>query len=88
MEATAAALIARFLLDLSWPFSFALGFMMGAVSPAVVVPGCIGLKNHGYGVDKGIPSVLIAASSLDDVIAIVCKFYFSVRGFPRNQFRR
>lgn len=44
--------------------------MMGAVSPAVVVPSCIELQKKGYGTDKGIPSVIIAASSLDDVLAI------------------
>lgn len=43
---------------------------MGAVSPAVVVPSCINLRNQGYGVEKGIPSIVIAASSLDDVLAI------------------
>ena len=47
--------------------------MIGAVSPAVVVPSLINLRNQGYGVDKGIPSVVIAASSLDDVLAISCK---------------
>lgn len=70
IEATCAGIIAKFLFDLSWPFALALGNLMGAVSPAVLVPSCITLRNEGYGVDKGIPSVLIAASSLDDVLAI------------------
>lgn len=45
-------------------------FALGAVSPAVVVPGALSLKKGGYGVIKGIPTLLIAASSIDDVLAI------------------
>lgn len=70
LEATATAVSSHFIFGISWPFSFALGFMIGAVSPAVVVPSCLKLRNEGYGVDKGIPSVVVAASSLDDVLAI------------------
>jgi len=40
------------------------------VSPAVVVPSLLLLDAQGYGVDKGIPTLVIAASSIDDVIAI------------------
>lgn len=45
-------------------------FMLGAVSPAVVVPTLLSLKERGYGEDKGIATLVIAASSLDDIIAI------------------
>jgi NhaP-type Na+/H+ or K+/H+ antiporter len=47
-----------------------LGFVLGAVSPAVVVPSVLSLHARGYGVDKGISTLIIAASSIDDVIAI------------------
>ena len=40
------------------------------MSPAVVVPSLLSLHARGYGVDKGIPTLVIAASSIDDVIAI------------------
>jgi len=40
------------------------------VSPAVVVLSLLSLHAQGYGVDKGIPTLLIAASCIDDVIAI------------------
>lgn len=53
-----------------WPLAFAAGCMMGAVSPAVVVPTCIRLNSLGYGADKGISGIVIAASSLDDILAI------------------
>lgn len=43
---------------------------MGAVSPAVVVPSMLGLNEQGFGVEKGIPTLVIAEASLDDVLAI------------------
>ena len=47
-----------------------LGFILAAVSPAVVVPCLLQLQEKGYGVDKGIPTLVIAAASVDDVLAI------------------
>lgn len=44
--------------------------MLGAVSPAVVVPSLLMLKRDGYGEDKGISTLVIAASSMDDIFAI------------------
>ncbi|ERE89667.1 sodium/hydrogen exchanger-like domain-containing protein 1, partial [Cricetulus griseus] len=41
-----------------------------AVSPAVVVPSMLLLQENGYGIEKGIPTLLVAASSMDDVVAI------------------
>ncbi|CAL8104569.1 unnamed protein product [Calicophoron daubneyi] len=40
------------------------------ISPAVVVPNMLRLEVAGWGVAKGIPTMVIAASSLDDVAAI------------------
>eukprot|EP00069_Balaena_mysticetus_P014893 bmy_08957T0 len=54
-----------------WPFLWRYSnFVVGAVSPAVVVPSMLRLQEKGYGVEKGIPTLLIAASSLDDIVAI------------------
>jgi NhaP-type Na+/H+ or K+/H+ antiporter len=54
------------------PFALALsgGFVLAAVSPAVVVSGMFDLQSRGYGVAKGIPSLIVAAASFDDVVAI------------------
>ena len=49
-----------------------LGFTLAAVSPAVVVPSLLSLQDMGYGVNEGIPSVVIAAASIDDILAICC----------------
>lgn len=51
--------------------SAVLGFVIAAVSPAVVVPMMIGFIQRGMGAKKGIPTMILAAASLDDVIAIV-----------------
>eukprot|EP00938_MAST-03A_sp_MAST-3A-sp1_P004635 g4635.t1 len=56
-----------------WALCVTLGFVMAAVSPAVVVPSVLMLQEAGYGVEKGIPTMILAASSLDDVLAI-CGF--------------
>jgi len=50
--------------------ALSLGFILAAVSPAVVVGGMFGLQRRGYGVAKGIPSLVVAAASFDDVVAI------------------
>lgn len=44
--------------------------MLAAVSPAVLVPSLMILQKDNYGVAKGIPTTLIAASSFDDICAI------------------
>lgn len=40
------------------------------MSPAVVVPSMLLLQGGGYGVEKGIPTLLMAAGSFDDILAI------------------
>ncbi len=49
---------------------FSLGFILAAVSPAVLIGGMFDLQKHGYGIAKGIPSLLVAAASFDDAVAI------------------
>ncbi|OXB56677.1 hypothetical protein ASZ78_013123 [Callipepla squamata] len=44
--------------------------LLGAVSPAVVVPSMLILQAGGYGVEKGVPTLLMAAGSIDDILAI------------------
>ena len=56
--------------EFPWLWGFLLGFILAAVSPAVVVPSLLELQEKGYGVSKGIPTLVIAAASVDDVLAI------------------
>ena len=69
-EAGLIGLLAMALLDLPAAWAFLLGFTLSAVSPAVVVPSLLKLQRGGYGVAKGIPTMVLAAASLDDVVAI------------------
>lgn len=48
-----------------------MGAVMGAVSPAVIVPKMAKMMDEGWGTDKGIPQMIIAGSSADDVYVIV-----------------
>lgn len=47
-----------------------LGFILAAASPAVIVPGMINYINQGKGANKGIPTMILAGVSMDDVVAI------------------
>ena len=47
-----------------------LGFVVAAISPAVVVPSLLALQEQGYGVQEGIPTMVVAAAPLDDVLCI------------------
>jgi NhaP-type Na+/H+ or K+/H+ antiporter len=47
-----------------------LGFIIAAVSPAVIVPQMLRLSEEGLGTDKGIPTLILAGASIDDVFAI------------------
>lgn len=47
-----------------------LGFVVAAVSPAVVVPSLLSLQAQGYGTKSGIPTLVVAAAALDDVFSL------------------
>lgn len=47
-----------------------LGFIIAAVSPAVVVPQMLNFIEKGIGTNKGIPTLILAGASIDDVFAI------------------
>jgi NhaP-type Na+/H+ or K+/H+ antiporter len=71
LEGSTIALLGPTFLPLTHLESAMLGFIIAAVSPAVVVPMMIGFIERRKGADKGIPTMILAAASLDDVIAIV-----------------
>ena len=48
-----------------------LGTVLAAVSPAVVVPLMLRLMDEGYGTKEGIPQLIMAGASMDDVYVIV-----------------
>ena len=64
------AVAAYLFLGLPLTWGLLLGFIIAAVSPAVVVPSLLDLQLKGYGVGKGIPTMVLAAASFDDVLSI------------------
>ena len=64
-------LLAPKLMGLSVLESAIMGAVLAAVSPAVVVPRMVKLMDEGYGVKEGIPQLILAGASVDDVYVIV-----------------
>ncbi|MDF7806822.1 cation:proton antiporter [Pontiellaceae bacterium B12219] len=71
LEGGTIALVGPYFLPLTHLESAMLGFIIAAVSPAVVVPMMISFIERKMGAKKGIPTMILAAASLDDVVAIV-----------------
>lgn len=69
-EGLTIMIIARFLLGVSFVEAGILGFIIAAVSPAVIVPQMLDLINRRVGEEKGIPTLILAGASVDDVFAI------------------
>lgn len=70
-EIIGMVILAPILLDISVLDAAVMGAVIGAVSPAVIVPTMIRLIDEGYGTDKGIPQMILAGASVDDVFVIV-----------------
>lgn len=70
-ELIAMILLAPKLLGLSILEASIMGTVLAAVSPAVVVPRMVKLMDEGYGTNKGIPQLILAGASVDDVYVIV-----------------
>ena len=64
-------ILAPKVLDLSILEAAIMGTVLAAVSPAVVVPRMVKLMEEGYGTKKGIPQLILAGASVDDVYVIV-----------------
>jgi NhaP-type Na+/H+ or K+/H+ antiporter len=69
-EGLTVALVAIPILGFTFIQGGILGFILAAVSPAVIVPMMIQLTEKGMGTDKNIPTLILAAASVDDVVAI------------------
>lgn len=70
-EITGMILFAPVLLPVTRLEAAVMGSVVAAVSPAVIVPKMIKLMEEGYGVRKGIPQIILAGASVDDVFVIV-----------------
>lgn len=70
LEGLIIALVSMWLFDFSFIEGGILGFTLAAVSPAVIVPLMLKYQDMGLGVKKGIPTLILASASIDDVFAI------------------
>lgn len=70
LEGFTIAIIAMLLLNFSFVQGAILGFIIAAVSPAVLIPSMIDLIQRRVGEDKAIPQMLLVGASADDTIAI------------------
>ena len=74
-EGAALTVLFHLFFNFDWYVSGLTAFMIAAVSPAVIVPTMLDLKERGYGERNEVPSIILAGASADDVLAIT---FFSV----------
>lgn len=70
LEGFAIMYLSTLLLGFDFVQGGMLGFIIAAVSPAVVVPSMLQLKEEGLGERKAVPTLILAGASVDDVFAI------------------
>lgn len=70
-EVLGMVLLAPRLLGVSVLDAAILGAVVGAVSPAVIVPRMLDLMEAGYGTEQGIPQMVLAGASVDDVFVVI-----------------
>lgn len=69
-EGLSIMFVASYILGITRIEAGMLGFIIAAVSPAVVVPPMLNFMSRGKGEKKGIPTIILAGASIDDVFAI------------------
>lgn len=70
LEGSTLMVLFHYISGFSWEIAGLTGFLLAAVSPAVVVPSMLNLKEEGYGRKNDVPTIILAGASLDDVMAI------------------
>lgn len=83
IEMAAVTIFGPMLFGISYLEAAIMGAVLAAVSPAVVVPRMLNLIKNGYGVEKGIPQLIMAGASVDDVYVIV--LFTSFTGMYQGQ---
>lgn len=70
-EILAFFIFAPYILGVTRIEAAVMGAVLGAVSPAVVIPRMVQLIDSKYGTDKSIPQLIMAGASCDDIFVIV-----------------
>jgi len=76
-EILGITILAPILLGVTHLEAIVIGTVVSAVSPAIIVPKMLKLKDEGYGTNKSIPQLIMAGASVDDVFVIVLFTTFS-----------
>lgn len=63
-------ILSFFVLGLPYVWSFMMGFILSAACAGIIVPFMIQVGKRGLGTEKAIPTIVLTAASMDDVIAI------------------
>lgn len=80
LEGFAVTAAAYYLLGFPLLEAGMLGFILAAVSPAVIVPSMLELRDQGLGMGSGVPVIILAGASVDDVFAITLFSVFLAMG--------
>lgn len=70
-EIAAVTILAPIFFHIDYVNAMILGCVLGAVSPAVIVPRMVKMMEEGRGVRKGLPQMILAGASVDDIFVIV-----------------
>ncbi len=70
LEGFTIAFLSMYFFNFTFVQGGILGFIIAAVSPAVIVPAMLDLMDRGLGREKNIPTLILAGASIDDVFAI------------------
>lgn len=71
LEIIGTIILAPVFFDMSYLSAAILGTIIAATSPAVVVARMLDLMGKGYGKEKGVPQMILAGSSMDDIFVII-----------------
>nr|CAD7394766.1 unnamed protein product [Timema cristinae] len=70
IEAVVVMLLTHYAMGLPWVWGMLLGIILSSAAPAITIPTLFGLQLKGYGTDKDIPTLIIAASSFDEILSL------------------
>lgn len=76
IEIIAVMFLGVVLFEMPYLEAAVMGTVVAAVSPAIIVPRMIYLIDEGYGKEKGVPELVLAGASLDDIYVIVLFYAF------------
>ncbi|KAI6206033.1 hypothetical protein M3Y94_00859800 [Aphelenchoides besseyi] len=71
VEAAAIFVVSFLILETSIPMAIAFAYVLCSTSPAVTVPSMIRLQDKQLGVAEGIPTILLASATIDNIYCIV-----------------